>query len=98
MRIFFLFICLCLLTGITGYSQPCSTLGQTPSTAFPVCGTTVFQQNTVPICVNQNPLYVPGCGNSGCVYEDKNPFYYKFTCYTSGTLGFIITPLGPDED
>lgn len=80
------------------FCQPCSTLGQTPSTAFPVCGTTTFHQSTVPLCVNQNPVYVPGCGSSGCIYTDKNPFYYKFTCYASGTLGFVITPLGPGED
>ena len=29
-----------------------------------------------------------------------NPFWYSFTCYTSGTLGFLITPknLGDDYD
>ena len=31
-------------------------------------------------------------------YANKNPFFYKFTCFTSGTLGFFITPLAPDED
>jgi gliding motility-associated-like protein len=77
-------------------SQACTTLGQTPSTAFPVCGTTVFKQTTVPLCTNNSNLYVPGC--SGQAYGDKNPFYYKFTCYTAGTLGFLITPLAADED
>lgn len=74
----------------------CSTLGQTPSTAFPVCGTTTFQQSQVPICTNRDPLYVP-C-NDGAQYADKNPFYYKFTCFQGGTLGFVITPLAADED
>src|SRR5262245_40486880 len=81
-----------------GYSQPCTTLGQTPSTAFPVCGTSTFQQTTVPICSTVN-LYVPGCsGNSNALYANKNPFFYKFTCYTAGTLGFLITPLAANED
>ncbi|HYH16280.1 MAG TPA: hypothetical protein VD794_13720, partial [Flavisolibacter sp.] len=43
-------------------AQICTTLGQNPSTAFPVCGTTTFQQNTVPIC-GGTPLIVPGCDN-----------------------------------
>ncbi|OQY92955.1 MAG: PKD domain-containing protein [Sphingobacteriales bacterium UTBCD1] len=87
-----------LLSGMV-FSQACSTLGQTPSTAFPVCGTTVFQQTTVPICTN-NKLYVPGCQNDGVTYEDKNPYFYIFTCYGTGSLGFLITPnnMGDDYD
>lgn len=84
-----------LYTG-SALSQPCTTLGQTPSTAFPVCGTSTFHQSTVPICVNQDPLFVPNCTNAP--YADKNPFYYKFTCFVSGTLGFLITPLAANED
>ena len=81
-------------------AQNCTTLGQTPATAFPVCGTTNFIQNNVPIC-GQNNLVVPGCTGSGTAnYQDKNPFWYRFTCYVSGTLGFLITPndLGDDYD
>lgn len=70
--------------------QVCTTLGQTPSTAFPVCGITKFEQNNVPIC-SSNDLFVPGCPD-GAGYANKNPFWYKFTCYVSGTLGFVITP------
>ncbi|HEX7904090.1 MAG TPA: gliding motility-associated C-terminal domain-containing protein [Chitinophagaceae bacterium] len=80
------------------FSQVCTTAGQTPSTAFPVCGTTAFQQNTVPIC-STNDLFVPGCSGSGnALYQNKNPFFYKFTCYVSGTLGFLITPNASNED
>jgi gliding motility-associated-like protein len=77
----------------------CTTLGQNPSTAFPVCGTTTFQQATVPIC-GSSTLYVPGCSGGNTVYQDKNPFWYKFTCFATGTLGFLITPnnLGDDYD
>lgn len=75
---------------------PCTTLGQTPLTAFPVCGTTVFRQSTVPLCRNGD-MVVPGCPTTDG-YGDKNPFYYKFTCYVAGTLGFRITPLAADED
>jgi gliding motility-associated-like protein len=79
-------------------AQTCSTLGQTPSTAFPVCGVDTFNQVNVPICRTQN-LFVPGC-NDGAGYGDKNPYWYRFTCYQTGTLGFLITPkdLGDDYD
>jgi gliding motility-associated-like protein len=81
-------------------AQNCTTLGQTPSTAFPVCAATTFSQANVPIC-SSHTLNVPGCpGGNGLAYEDRNPFWYKFTCYTAGTLGFLITPndLGDDYD
>lgn len=77
-------------------AQPCTTLGQTPTTAFPVCGTTTFQQNNVPIC-STNDLYVPGC-NDGALYANKNPFWYKFHCYVSGTLAFTINPNNLNDD
>jgi gliding motility-associated-like protein len=41
---------------------------------------------------------VPGCSGGIDDYIDKNPFWYKFTCYQSGTLGFLITPNNPDDD
>lgn len=79
-------------------SQDCTTLGQTPSTAFPVCGTSVFHQANVPICAT-NDVFVPGCSGTGNAnYQNKNPFFYKFTCFTAGTLGFLITPAENDED
>ncbi len=85
------------LFGSSAVSQTCTTLGQTPSTAFPVCGTTKFQQQTVPLC-STHTLTVPGCTNT--TYIDYNPFWYKFTCFQAGTLGFLVTPndLGDDYD
>src|SRR5215212_1343944 len=80
-------------------SQVCSSIGQTPSTAFPVCGTKVFDQAEVPIC-KTTTIKVPGCTGDGADYADRNPYWYKFTCYEDGTLGFLITPkdLGDDYD
>ncbi len=79
---------------ITAYSlhlhaQGCTTLGQTPATAFPVCGVNLFNQTTVPTCTNKT---VKTFCNDGVTYSDANPFWYKFTCYASGTLGFLVTP------
>ncbi len=78
-------------------AQNCNNPGQTPGTAFPVCGISTFNQTTVPFC-NNGTLPAPTC--SGTVFTDKNPFWYKFTCFQSGTLGFKITPtvIGDDYD
>ncbi len=81
----------------TASGQACSTLGQSPTTAFPVCGTTTFVQETVPIC-DGGDLFVPGCSGDNADYSNRNPFWYKFTCYTSGTLGFLITPNDLTDD
>jgi gliding motility-associated-like protein len=85
---------LLLFFNVKGWSQvACSTLGQTPSTAFPVCGTSVFNQLTVPQCTN-NVVPASTCGS----YPDTNPFWYRFTCYQSGSLGFTITPNNLNDD
>lgn len=76
----------------------CTAIGQTPSTAFPVCGTSVFEQKEVPEC-GANSLFVPGCtGTGNALYANKNPYWYKFTCFESGSLGFIIKPKDATDD
>ncbi|WP_165871491.1 gliding motility-associated C-terminal domain-containing protein [Flaviaesturariibacter flavus] len=74
----------------------CTTPGQTPRSAFPVCGTTTFAQTTVPQCGGFRMAKQHCPGNN--TLTDINPFYYKFTCYVSGTLGFIINPNDQRED
>ncbi len=96
-RQFYLLATLLLFTPLALWSQ-CTTLGQTPATAFPVCGSTVFTQSNVPSCTNAPNLFVPGCNLNQCQYSDINPFYYRFKCYQSGTLGFTITPLSATDD
>ena len=91
------FLLLLLWPATSVLSQNCTNLGQTPGTAFPVCGTTVFHQTTVPLCSTNN-IAVPGCGGDGAAYQNKNPYYYRFTCYVAGTLGFLIHPLAANED
>lgn len=85
-----------LMPGRPAYAQ-CTTLGQTPATAFPVCGSATFTQAVVPKCVNNN-IPVPGCTADGATYADANPYWYKFTCFKSGTLGFIIAPKKSTDD
>ena len=76
-------------------AQDCTTLGQNPSTAFPVCGSSVFVQNSVSICGSR--VIISTC-NTGTIYQDKNPYWYKFKCYAAGTLGFVITPIDLTDD
>ncbi|MEP7277389.1 MAG: gliding motility-associated C-terminal domain-containing protein [Bacteroidota bacterium] len=78
-------------------TQSCSILGQSPASAFPVCTKDTFAQSTVPICTNKG-MVVPGCNVSTGDYADKNPFWYRFTCYQAGTLGFQITPNDLNDD
>jgi gliding motility-associated-like protein len=75
-------------------AQPCTEPGQTPSTAFPVCGTRLFTQVSVPVCGGRR-LPSPHCSDE---LTDKNPYFYKFTCFQSGGLGFVITPKTLQED
>jgi gliding motility-associated-like protein len=76
-------------------AQTCTTLGQTPATAFPVCGTSTFSQSTVPYCGGTG---VPGPCSATDGLTDTNPFWYKFTCFAAGTLGFLITPNDLNDD
>ena len=93
----FILIILLFLIYKNGFAQTvCNGLGQNPGTAFPVCGTDTFSITSVAICGDRR---VPGpC--SATPLTDKNPYWYKFTCFTAGTLGFVITPntLADDYD
>ena len=84
-----------LLTAYSGLGQACTAPGQNPSTAFPVCGTSTFTQSSVPICGGTR---VPSKTCTSTPLRDVNPFWYKFTCFQSGTLGFKITPHTNSED
>lgn len=84
-----------LLFAHNGISQSCTAIGQTASTAFPVCGTATFKQGSVGICSNGN--LPTGC-NDNASYADKNPYWYKFTCFGTGTLAFVVTPKTAADD
>ncbi|MDB5250616.1 MAG: domain containing protein [Segetibacter sp.] len=95
MRIKILFLLGSLFFSIFLHAQVCTIPGQNPETAFPVCGSTIFNQSNVAICGNRS--MPTNCANSG-LFNDKNPYWYKFTCFTAGTLGFIITPNNIRDD
>ncbi len=91
----FILVLLLLFVVKNGFAQTvCTGLGQNPGTAFPVCGTDTFKILNVPICGDRQ---VPGpC--TAVPLTDKNPYWYKFTCFTAGTLGFVITPNTISDD
>ncbi len=72
----------------------CNTMGQSPLNAYPICGTTTFSQGAVPFCGGEQ---LPSLCPTGQA-TDINPFWYKFTCYQSGTLGFSIVPNSPTDN
>jgi gliding motility-associated-like protein len=67
--------------------------GQQPATAFPVCGEDTFRQSKIPFGANGAIDYA-ACHKP----LDFCPFYYSFTCYVAGTLGFVITPDSANTD
>jgi gliding motility-associated-like protein len=86
---------LIIAAGLAG--QVCNQTGQTPSTAFPICGNGTITQANLPLCRNSN-LYVPGCTDERTNYGDNNPVYYRFTCRTGGSFLFTLTPFVNTHD
>ena len=86
-RVFFYF----LLSGLVlkTQAQQCTFPGQTPVTAVYVCSGESFAINTPTYC-GQSTIPVP-CSD-GVVYQNTNPNFFRFNCYTAGTLGFTIVP------
>lgn len=75
-------------------AQTCSLPGMTPGSAIPVCGTAPFTQDVIANCTGPN-VAARGCPSA--VTSSKS-FWYKFTCYQSGTLGFLITGKSNTDD
>ena len=69
--------------------------GQSPGTAFPLCGTEDFSQDNVPLCDGEL-LSVDSCTVTG--YAAKNAFWYKFHTYGGGLFTFTIVPNLISED
>jgi gliding motility-associated-like protein len=91
------FICLLLICSNIYSQNGCTTLGQSPNTAFPICGTTILSQSSVPACAGR-AIPVPACSDPLGTYIDVRPFWYKFTAFSGGTLGFLIQPNSNNDD
>ena len=76
------------------FAQPCFLPGMIPDNAIPVCGTSVFNQRVVTNC-NGSDIAQNGCRVG---VTSSSSFWYKFTCYQSGTLGFLISGILSTDD
>lgn len=86
-RSYILLLLFLTLTGRQLSAQTCTGTGNTPSSAFLLCGSEPIKRSTVPACGN---ITVPVPCNG--TFQNTNPTWFKVNCYTSGTLGFVITP------
>lgn len=75
-----------LWISFAGKTQTCIAYGQTPSSAIHVCGSSTLTMSAPGICGQTN---VPGPCNDNM---NINPHFFRMNCFSSGTLGFIITP------
>jgi len=77
------------------YAQPCSTIpGMSPGNALPVCGTSVFHQTVVINCSGNN-VAQPFCPVGA---TSASSFWYKFTCFQTGSLGFLMSGISSTDD
>ena len=88
-----LFMLLFLALSFTTEAQVCSGPGRTPQTAIVVCGSLTFTQVDVSTCSGPQ-LPFAGCTETPTA---ENVYWYRFHCYQTGTLGFLITPLTPTD-
>ena len=82
------------LIAFKSYAQPCSLPGMTPGNAIPVCGTSVFHQSIVTNCTG-NDVAQTSCAVGA---TSSSSFWYKFTCFQTGSLGFLISGIASTDD
>jgi gliding motility-associated-like protein len=87
-------IVFCFSIIIYSKAQTCSLPGMTPDNAIPVCGTSVFHQSQVTNCTG------PDVAQSSCPVgaTSSSSFWYKFTCYQTGSLGFLMSGISSTDD
>jgi gliding motility-associated-like protein len=90
---FFTFLFLILPSIIN--AQVCSNPGMTPQTSVSVCGVLSFPQANVPTCTG--PILPAGaCGADPVTSSNSN--WYRFHCYQTGSIGFLISPASNSDD
>lgn len=89
-----LLVVLCFSYILHSNAQTCSLPGMTPDQAYPVCGTSVFHQSLVTNCSG------PNIASTGCPQPvtSSSSFWYKFTCFQTGTLGFLLSGVSGSDD
>ena len=97
MRYRLLYITCFILFFHTIQAQTCNRFGQTPSTAYTICGNGTKSFSPSSSCFNGN-FFLPGCTNENTSYGDLNALYFKFTCKKAGSLAFVIAAWKPEDD
>ncbi len=87
------FLVFCFMM-VQSNAQTCDSLGQIPTSAFPVCGSSVFHQSTIVNCSG------PDIPQSVCSepVTSSSSSWYKFTCFQTGTLGFLLSGISGSDD
>jgi gliding motility-associated-like protein len=67
----------------------CSAYGTVPDKAIPVCGTKSFFQDKITSCTGPNISPTECVGDP---FPSSDSYWYKFKCFTAGSLGFLLTP------
>ncbi|MEO6541918.1 MAG: gliding motility-associated C-terminal domain-containing protein [Ferruginibacter sp.] len=88
------FFVFCFSLVLYSNAQTCTLPGMTPDNAFPACGITVFHQSQVDNCTG------PDIAQNKCSIgaSSSSSFWYKFTCYQTGTLGFLMSGISSTDD
>lgn len=74
-------------------AQPCTVSGHTPSSAVLLCGSSSYVQASIPSCTGSG---IPSaCSGS---FSAMNATWFKMTAFSSGTLGFTISPFDPEDN
>jgi gliding motility-associated-like protein len=92
-RIGMLIVLVCFMPAI--YGQPCTATGQTPTSAILVCGSGIYLQHPVSPC---GSITIPTPCTDNITHQDKSATWFRFACYSSGNIGFIITPNEPSDN
>jgi gliding motility-associated-like protein len=89
--VFFVF---CFFIMLKANAQNCNALGQIPTAAFPVCGSSVFHESTIVNCAG------PNIASNVCPQpvNSSSSSWYKFTCFQTGTLGFLLSGVSGTDD
>ena len=83
MRQHFFLVAFLVVASFSSFGQACTTLGQNPSTAFPVCGTTTLTRDVT--------MGYP------MIYYNINPYSTGNECYTPNSLYYFSIEPGQND-
>ena len=94
MRILLLALLLSITFSLSAQPPCAGQAGRSAQTATVVCGTLTFSEGLLPDCTGPD-LPPAGCPEA---VTSSHSAWYRFHCYQSGTLAFVITPGNINDD